>query len=319
VPKHLKPALLVHLLRDPKMDMVLVFSRMKHSADRVARILCQARVPAEAIHGNKSQNNRVRALNNFKDGATRILVATDIAARGIDIDGVTHVINFELPNVPESYVHRIGRTARAGREGTAISLCDSEERAYLADIERLIKKKVPVATLDFKVPTDLPRTSRPQAERLSPHSAERSPRAERTPRQAPRRNDSRREGPRQDGHPQRSGGHASRSGAQQARTSGHAPRTSGQQTRAGGNASRSGGNPQRPHQKSEVRPYGQGPKRSEDGRSPRSSAKSQGQGQNQFRDSPSPNTRNARAEKRTDTRPKKDNRPWWKKLVSRKE
>jgi len=139
-----KRRLLEKLVRDFNIQRALVFSRTKHGADKITRFLNQGGISAEAIHGNKSQNNRIRALNNFKEGKTRILVATDIAARGIDIDGVTHVINYELPNVPESYVHRIGRTARAGNEGIAFSFCDSEERTYLADIERLIRIKIPV-------------------------------------------------------------------------------------------------------------------------------------------------------------------------------
>lgn len=146
-----KRFLLEELMKDKSIQRALVFSRTKHGADRIAKFLNFARVSAEAIHGNKSQNNRIRALNNFKEGLTRVLVATDIAARGIDIDGVTHVINFELPNIPESYVHRIGRTARAGNEGIAISFCDQEEREYLADIEKLIRMRIRVATHSFKI------------------------------------------------------------------------------------------------------------------------------------------------------------------------
>ena len=126
------------------MTRVLVFTRTKHGANRVAEQLDKKGVPSAAIHGNKSQNARQRALDAFKTGEIRVLVATDIAARGIDVDGVTHVVNFELPDVPESYVHRIGRTARAGASGVALSFCDSEERASLRDIERLIRAQVPV-------------------------------------------------------------------------------------------------------------------------------------------------------------------------------
>jgi ATP-dependent RNA helicase RhlE len=122
----------------------LVFTRTKHGADRVVKHLAEDGISAEAIHGNKSQPQRERALAAFRAGATRVLVATDIAARGIDVVGVTHVINFELPNVPESYVHRIGRTARAGAAGIAISLCDGSERPFLRDIEKLIRSRVPV-------------------------------------------------------------------------------------------------------------------------------------------------------------------------------
>lgn len=145
VEKNDKRKLLLHLLQEsPTIESALVFTRTKHGADRVARDLSRAGVHAEAIHGNKSQNARVKALSNFKSGKTRVLVATDIAARGIDIDDLSHVINFELPNVPETYVHRIGRTGRAGANGTAISFCDMEERAFLKDIQKLIARSVPV-------------------------------------------------------------------------------------------------------------------------------------------------------------------------------
>jgi superfamily II DNA/RNA helicase len=138
-----KPALLAELLKSEKSDRVLVFTRTKHGADKVVRILEKSGLKAEAIHGNKSQNNRERTLKAFRDGSLRTLIATDIAARGIDVDGVSHVINYDLPNVPESYVHRIGRTARAGAEGVAISFCDHEEAAYLRDIERMIRMTIP--------------------------------------------------------------------------------------------------------------------------------------------------------------------------------
>jgi ATP-dependent RNA helicase RhlE len=141
-----KRALLKEVLRDPAMTRVLVFTRTKHGANRVAEDLDKKGVPSAAIHGNKSQNARQRALDAFKTGRIRVLVATDIAARGIDVDGVTHVINFELPDEPESYVHRIGRTARAGASGVALSFCDAEERASLRDIERLIRAQVPVVS-----------------------------------------------------------------------------------------------------------------------------------------------------------------------------
>lgn len=144
VEKMNKKSLLAHILQDNTIETALVFARTKHGADRVARDLNKAGIKAEAIHGNKSQNARQSALNNFKTRRTRILVATDIAARGIDIDDLTHVINYDLPNIPETYVHRIGRTGRAGANGTAISFCDYEEKIFLKDIERLIKKPVPV-------------------------------------------------------------------------------------------------------------------------------------------------------------------------------
>ncbi|MGF6231091.1 ATP-dependent RNA helicase RhlE [Inquilinus ginsengisoli] len=145
VEKDDKRSLLTEILRDDEsIRRVLVFTRTKHGADRVAKQLTQAGINADAIHGNKSQSQRERALLGFRQGKVRVLVATDIAARGIDVDGVSHVINFELPNVPESYVHRIGRTARAGADGMAISFCDVEERAFLRDIEKLIRQPVPV-------------------------------------------------------------------------------------------------------------------------------------------------------------------------------
>jgi ATP-dependent RNA helicase RhlE len=154
VPTSGKQTLLAHILRDEKIDRVLVFTRTKHGADRVVRGLEKDGIVGAAIHGNKSQPQRERALAAFRNGSCRVLVATDIAARGIDVEGVSHVVNFDLPNVPESYVHRIGRTARAGADGLAISFCNEEERAYLRDIERLTRQKVPVAALPegFKVP-----------------------------------------------------------------------------------------------------------------------------------------------------------------------
>lgn len=139
-----KMNLLKHLLKDKALKRVIVFARMKHIANKIAESLIKSGIGAEAIHGNKSQTARQRALENFKAGKTRVLVATDLAARGIDVDNITHVINFELPNVPESYVHRIGRTARAGAQGLAIAFCNGEERAFLRDIEKLIGESVPV-------------------------------------------------------------------------------------------------------------------------------------------------------------------------------
>jgi ATP-dependent RNA helicase RhlE len=152
VPKGLKQALLTQILQGPGVERVLVFTRTKHGADKVVKKLEAAGIRSEAIHGNKSQNQRIRALEGFKKGQIRVLVASDIAARGLDVDGITHVINFEIPNEPETYVHRIGRTGRAGATGTAVSLCDGEERGFLRDIERIIKRPVPVLAL----PTNLP-------------------------------------------------------------------------------------------------------------------------------------------------------------------
>ena len=139
-----KIKLLIHLLRNPEVTATLVFSRTKHGANKIVKLLDSAGIKAEAIHGNKSQGARQLALGNFKDGKTKVLVATDIAARGIDIDELSYVVNYDLPNVAETYVHRIGRTGRAGASGMAISFADSEEKAYLKDIERLIKQKIDV-------------------------------------------------------------------------------------------------------------------------------------------------------------------------------
>lgn len=144
VEKENKPSLLLHILKNADIKSVLVFTRTKHGADKVAKFLNRADVYADAIHGEKSQTARQRALSMFKTGQLRVLVATDIAARGIDIDSLSHVINFDLPNVPENYVHRIGRTGRAGASGIAMSFVDSEERAYLKDINKLISKTIPV-------------------------------------------------------------------------------------------------------------------------------------------------------------------------------
>jgi len=144
-----KRALLAHLLNADDMKRVIVFTRTKHVANRVSEHLSRSGYAADAIHGNKSQNARQRALAGFKSGAVRVLVATDIAARGVDVDDITHVINFELPNEPESYVHRIGRTARAGSAGIAISFCDPSERVYLRDIERLVRRQICVMTHDL--------------------------------------------------------------------------------------------------------------------------------------------------------------------------
>lgn len=144
VDKAKKADLLVHLMKEMDIRQGLVFTRTKHGADKLVRILVKAGITADAIHGNKAQNYRQRALGNFKDKKIRALVATDIAARGIDIDMLGHVINHDIPNIPESYVHRIGRTGRAGASGLALSLCDQEELEYLRDIQKLIKRDVPV-------------------------------------------------------------------------------------------------------------------------------------------------------------------------------
>jgi len=139
-----KEKLLLELLRQEHLTSVLIFTRTKHKANKLALFLTKNKVSADAIHGNKSQNARTKAIKDFKTGKVKVLVATDIAARGIDIENISHVINFELPNEPESYVHRIGRTARAGAEGTAFSFCSADERNYLRSIEKLIKQKIEV-------------------------------------------------------------------------------------------------------------------------------------------------------------------------------
>ncbi len=144
VEKENKPFLLLHLLKDNSIERVLVFTRTKHGADKVVKLLNRADISAEAIHGEKSQTARQRALSLFKSGQLRVLVATDIASRGIDVDSLSHVINYEVPNVAETYVHRIGRTGRAGASGIALSFVDAEERAYMKDINKLIGKSVPV-------------------------------------------------------------------------------------------------------------------------------------------------------------------------------
>jgi ATP-dependent RNA helicase RhlE len=165
-----KQQLLHTLLRDPVIDRALVFTRTKHGANKVVRHLEDAGFSAAAIHGNKSQAQRERALADFKAGKLRLLVATDIAARGIDIDAVSHVINFDLPNVPESYVHRIGRTARAGAAGIAISFCNGEERAFLKDIEKLTRQHVPVMALPSGFSAEpTPKAVAPEPRARQPH------------------------------------------------------------------------------------------------------------------------------------------------------
>jgi ATP-dependent RNA helicase RhlE len=144
VEKNDKKKLLIHILNDKSIKSALIFSRTKHGADKITKDLVKAGIKTEAIHGNKSQNARQKALSNFKSGQIKALIATDIAARGIDIDELSHVINFELPNIPETYVHRIGRTGRAGSSGIAYSFCDEEEMEYLKDIQKLIGKEIPV-------------------------------------------------------------------------------------------------------------------------------------------------------------------------------
>ena len=189
VDKANKKHLLQYILQDQSLDSVLVFTNTKHGADRVVKELGRAGIAAMAIHGNKGQTARVKALESFKSGAVRVLVATDIAARGIDVNELGCVINYELPNVPETYVHRIGRTGRAGRDGLAISFCNFDELAYLKDIEKLIGKKVPVAE-DHPWPMEIfeatPKAVRPprppRAERQAAAAAKQTPKQPQPPR-----------------------------------------------------------------------------------------------------------------------------------------
>jgi superfamily II DNA/RNA helicase len=216
VDKPAKSRLLIETLREECAGQTLVFTRTKHGADKVVKQLHQAGLSAEAIHGNKSQNQRERVLGAFRAGTLKTLVATDIAARGIDVDGISHVINFDLPNIPESYVHRIGRTARAGAEGIAISFCDNEEMPFLRDIEKLIQMKLPATE----------RRANPQ-QAPAPHHR---------PQQSAGRNG--RNGQRRNAQPQRRNGGGNGQNGQQQRRNEHGgqPRQhQGQQRRNGGN------------------------------------------------------------------------------------
>jgi ATP-dependent RNA helicase RhlE len=154
-----KTALLEHLLGDAAITRMLVFTRTKRGADRVVKRLSHARIAAEAIHSNKSQNARLRALDNFKKGTTRVLVASDIASRGLDVDEISHVVNYDLPHEPETYVHRIGRTGRAGATGQAVSFCSEDERGQLKDIEKLLGRHIPVLRPSVELPKPEPRTA----------------------------------------------------------------------------------------------------------------------------------------------------------------
>src|SRR5262245_31775649 len=211
-----KPALLAEVLRNETINRVLVFTRTKHGADKVVRALNKGGIAAEAIHGNKSQNQRERVLSAFRSGGLRTLIATDIAARGIDVDGISHVVNYDLPNIPESYVHRIGRTARAGAEGIAISFCDHEERAYLRDIEKLIQMTLPA--------TD--RRSNPKQDR--------QPAQHHRPQQARGQQQKNRRGQqKRGGHQQNRGGHQQNRGGHQQNDGGHRQNGGGQPPRFG--------------------------------------------------------------------------------------
>jgi ATP-dependent RNA helicase RhlE len=155
VPQKIKPQLLAHMLTSSDVSRTLVFTRTKHGADRVVKHLSRAGIQAEALHGNKTQASRLRTLNNLRNNRTKVVVATDVAARGIDVDNISHVFNYDLPHEPETYVHRIGRTGRAGATGMAISFCDMDEQKFLRNIERLTKKRIPVDRSplpEFKAP-----------------------------------------------------------------------------------------------------------------------------------------------------------------------
>ncbi|MFH1605915.1 MAG: DEAD/DEAH box helicase [Nanoarchaeota archaeon] len=186
-----KEQLLLELLRQKHLTSVLVFSRMKHRANRISLFLNKNGLSSDAIHGNKSQNARTKAINDFKTGRINILVATDIAARGIDIDNISHVINYELPNEPESYVHRIGRTARAGADGTAFSFCAADERDFLRDIEKLIRQKIPV--MDHKFHSETAKNAEGTAAKPAPKKPfVRHSKSKKSPNTGPRRFSSKR-------------------------------------------------------------------------------------------------------------------------------
>ncbi len=257
VPSTDKRRLLVSLLADRTLERVLVFTRTKHGANRLVEHLKTWGTDAAVIHGGKSQNARERALTGFKDGATRVLVATDIAARGIDVDGVTHVMNYDIPNLPESYVHRIGRTARAGHSGAAIAFCAPEERAFLRDIERAIRLSIPVLPLP-----EMPHKTTDQHARTPEVAAPRAPesREARSPDRGPRQG----EAPRQDRQPRENDRRENSPRAPQAAS----PRRDGER-RADSNGPRNGprgqnqGRPEARPSNGRGRPQGQRQERSE--------------------------------------------------------
>ena len=242
--KEQKRDLLSHLIRTNKWEQVLVFTRTKHGANRLAEKLAKDGISAAAIHGNKSQSARTKALAGFKEGAVTVLVATDIAARGLDIDQLPQVVNFELPNVPEDYVHRIGRTGRAGSSGAAVSLVDSEEGKFLADIERLIKRKIdrmPLPEFAMSAPDHDEREDRPRSQAPRGRSS------------APSRSGSGgRPGGSSSGQPRSGAGHAPRSASNQPRSAAPARSSDGQPARASTSAPR-------PAQNNDRRPAGGNP------------------------------------------------------------
>ena len=187
-----KPKLLLHLLENPEIETVLVFTKTKHGADKVVKVLNSKGVKAEAIHGNKSQNARQRALTNFKNKEIRVLVATDIAARGIDIDELQYVINFDIPNIPETYVHRIGRTGRAGSNGTSYSFCDLDEKPFLKDIQKLIDKSIPVIEdQPFAIDSSMPVQKANTPKKAQEHKANSQNKSSNTSRPTTKNNNSR--------------------------------------------------------------------------------------------------------------------------------
>lgn len=254
VDKNRKKHLLLHLLQNNDVKSALVFTRTKHGANRVAQDLTKADIHAMAIHGNKSQTARQNALNNFKTGDIQVLVATDIAARGIDLDELSHVINFDLPNIPETYVHRIGRTGRAGASGIAFSFCDQEEKAFLRDIERLISKRIPVVN-EHPFPLGSGANDKPEGDDRPP----------RQPRNQPRRGQS------QGGRPQR-GEQPRREQSQRSESQGDRPQRSesqGDRPQRGEQPRREqpSRNESRPVAEGEGRPVaGEGQERSNSGR-----------------------------------------------------
>jgi ATP-dependent RNA helicase RhlE len=267
-----KTALLTLFFQREKPERTLVFSRTKHGADKIVRYLEAAGIPASAIHGNKSQANREKALAHFKSGSVSVLIATDIAARGIDVSGVSHVINYDLPEVPEQYVHRIGRTARAGAEGKAVAFCAPDERGLLRDIERLTRTQIAVNALpqDFAAAVDAFKRLKPAPKKVEEqrfvHASQRT--------KSDRRSEGQRRQNRNDGqqrHSYRADGPARNDGQQrpayraegQARTDGQQrpARNDGQQRhphRADGHAGHrpEGGQPKRPFRGGRGRPGG---------------------------------------------------------------
>jgi ATP-dependent RNA helicase RhlE len=214
-----KPTVLTEILREQAMERAIVFTRTKRGADKLVRTLAQARIAAQALHGNKSQPQRERVLAGFRDGETRVLVATDIAARGIDVDGISHVVNYDVPNEPESYVHRIGRTARAGAAGTAISLCDHDEVPYVRAIEKLIRMSLPATDRRSSPGRSLDPAPERQEGSRRPHRGRRgAPQHQRSAAQEPRSQEPRSQEPRS----QEPRSHGPRpNGARPAETNGH--------------------------------------------------------------------------------------------------